>query len=743
MPDKDTNKFISRRGFLIKSGWVAAGLTVTAIVSYPYVRAALPALPTFSDPELEDAFAWIQVLPGGRIRFYCPRMEMGQGASLGLSQVVAEELNIDQSQIECVVPDTDQTPPFKMTVGSESISYFFNPVSYGAALLRERLRNMAAQQAGVAPDQIQDGQGGFILPDATRLDYAMLVPSAPVVLSASDIPASQADLPRYALQRKGKFQSIGRGWKHPELEEIVTGKTVYSRDVTVPDMVYGQIIRPPAFAARLQSVDASAAEAMPGVIKVVIDQGNNFVGVVTGNPFILAAAIEACEVRWQAGEDLNQDQIDAELDVERLRAEDDFEHTLVQDGSIDAGRNTARHRLAARYDTPFAAHAAMEPRAGVARVSKGKVEIWCGSQDPFFVQRQIAKLLGRAVEEVVVYSHRMGGGFGGRIPCQAAEEAALLSAAVERPVRVLWDRETEFQNNYLHPAFSHYIDAGVTETGKISHWQHDFVSAPIATGPVPNNIAWAVDMVVADFGTSRGSIAPYFMENRHTRYSDIRTAVPIGAWRGLGAAPNAFAIESMMDELAAKAGIDPVEFRLLNLPPRAKRLAQVLRQVAGIAKWGQPVATDTGRGVACAVYKDETAAAVIAEVHIDHEARKLQVTKTWCVQDCGLIINPNQVENMIMGNIVWGCSMALKEQITIAAGSVEENNFDGYELLRHAESPEMTVALVDSDAAPVGVGESALGPVAPAITNAVFAATGRRARRLPVNYDTVFSDTNS
>ena len=729
---------INRRSFLKKTGWVAAGVTVTAVVSYPAVRAALPALPTFADPALEDGLAWVQALPTGNIAFFCPRMEMGQGATLGLSQVVAEELNVSQSQVTCILPDTDQSAPFKMTVGSESISSFFDPVSFGAARLREALRGLAAVSAGLAPDQITDGRGGFVLPDGTTLSYGAIVPSEPLLLTTKDQPDA-AQLPRYAVSRRGNFQAIGQAWKHPELEAIVTGQAVYSRDVTVPGMVYGQVVHPPVFGARLQSVDLRAAQVLPGVVTVV-DRQADFVGVVTDDPFALPQAVEAVTARWEMPDGINQDTIDARLDVEALRAANDFEHELAAAGDISAGRRSAQHQVGARYDTSFAAHAAMEPRAGVAWVRKDKVEIWCGSQDPYYVQKRVAKITGHASDDVVVHTHRMGGGFGGRIVCQASEEAARLSAAVGRPVRVQWDRETEFQSNYFQPAYAHFINAGVAADGTISHWEHDLVSSPIIFGSLPETVGWALNKVKVDFGTVRGSAPPYRLANQRIRFSNILTNVPTGAWRGLGAAPNAFAIESMIDELAATAKIDAIAFRLHNLPEEGERLAQVLRRVADIANWGQPVEADTGRGVACAVYKGETAVAVVVEVRVDHAAAKVLVTKAWCAQDCGLVVNPNQVESLVMGNIIWGCGMALKEKITIDDGAVEESNFDAYQILRHHEAPEIVVSLVGSDAAPVGVGEPAIAPVAAAVANAVFAATGRRVRRLPMSYESVFSD---
>lgn len=734
-------KSTSRRNFLKKSGWVAAGITVAGFGTYRVVRANMPALPTFDDPGATDGLAWVQALADGRIRFFCPRMEMGQGAGLGLSQVVAEELNIDQSDIDCILPDTDETPPFQMTVGSQSIVNFFDPVSWGAAQLREALRRLAVQKSGLLLHQIKDGRAGFVLPDGTTLGYGALVPTAPVVVSSDQLVPDDA-LPRHALIGAGKHQAIGQSWRHPDLEAIATGQMTYARDVSIPDMAYGAAIYPPSFGARFIKADAAKARAIPGIIGVDVDTDDGFVGIVADNPFVLADAIEALNAQWQSDATLNQAGTDPHFDVEKIRTDDDFDHTLLSSGDLGSGRQNARHRFAGRYDTPYMAHAAMEPRSGLVWVRDDKVEVWCGTQDPYFVQKRVAKIVGREVDDVVVHTHRMGGGFGGRVPCQASEAAARLSATFNRPVRVQWDRETEFQNNYFQPRFSHYIDAGVTAEGTISHWDHDVVSSSILTGLMPNFLGKVIDMAKADSGTVRGIIPQYAMSDRRIRYSAVRTPVPVNAWRGLGSAPNAFAIESMMDELAIKAGIDPLQFRLQNLPSGSGRLANVLHRVAEISGWGKPTPPDIGRGLACAVYKDETAVAVVVDVQIDHTARELRIVRVWCAQDSGLVLNPHQVESQIKGNIIWGCSMSLKEQITFAAGRVVQDNFHLYEPLRQSSSPAVTVALVVPAAtAPSAVGEAALPPVPAAIANAIFAATGRRNRRLPMTYENTFAET--
>lgn len=731
----------TRRGFLKTTGWVAIGVTATVAVSYPVWRKGIPALPTFEDPDPLHGIAWVQIVPGGRVRFFCPRMEMGQGATLGLSQIVAEELNVDQDQIDCVLPATDQVQPFRMTVSSESISLFFDPVSLSGARVRETLRRLAAKEFGVGTELVRDAHGGFGLPGERIVFYADLVPSEPLV----DDTDEQSP-PRYARTRTGQFRVIGQPWKHPELKSIVTGTAPYSQDFYIPGMVYGHVFHPPAIGANLRQIDSREAGAMPGVSVISVDKGNGFVGpvkftaLVAETPVLLATARGAVDLDWDLPEQPDQRQPDEELDVARSRKTDNFEHVLRDHGQIETGAELAKHVLTSRYDTPFAAHAAMEPRAAVAWARPGGIEVWCGTQDPFFVQKRVALLTGRDPDEVLVHPLRMGGAFGGRIRCQAAEEAALLSVETGKPVRIQWDRETEFQSNYFHPAFSHLISAGVTASGEISHWDHDFVSSPIATGPMPENVAWFMDKAMADFGTSRGSLPPYRFASHRTRYSDIRTKVPVGSWRGLGAAPNAFAIESMMDELASLAGRDPLEFRLTHLPPERATMVSVLKRVAQMSDWGTAEKPGHGKGIACAEYKDETPVAVVAGVFIDHDARVIRVTGIWCAQDCGVVVNPDQVEALVEGNIVWGCSMALKEQITFDRGRVEQVNFHTYDILRQDECPEISVQLMLSERDPAGVGEAAFGPVAPAIANAIFAATGQRVRRLPVQYDSIFPD---
>ncbi len=741
MSETNAPTSLSRRRFLKRTGWAAVGLTVVAAGSYPLVASAVPVLPSLADPDPGDGLAWVQMLPDGRARFFCPRMEMGQGASLGLSQAVAEELNLAQDQIDCVLPDTSEIPPVKMTVGSESILMFLEPVARGAATLREMLRQHAAEASGVAAADLVDAPGGFMGPDETVLDYADLVGATPVIVSVeAEKPATL-----YSMAPGRTPTAIGQSWSHPELLDIVTGKTTYSRDVIIPNMLHGAVVHPPVFGARIAEIDDSAARKLPFVVSVVADRRGNFAGVVTDNPFKLKEALEALQVEWETPGVPTQAQIEQQFDVDKHRAEEGFDHVVADTGDVDAAQARAAIRIQARYDTSFLAHSPMEPRASVVWVRPGRTEVWCGTQDAYFVRGRVAGITGQDQEQVIVHPHRMGGGFGGRLQCQPSEEAARLSQAVGRPVRVQWDRETELGHNSFQPIYSHSIDAGVAPGGRLTHWQHDFVSSPIIFGPMPELLGegWLasgavglMDRFVPDMGSARGAVAPYQAADKRIRFASVRSPLPTSAWRGLGAAPNAFAIECAMDELAHAAGVDPLQFRLGNLAGADARLADVLSKAAEMAGWPRDPGPDRGLGIAAAVYKDKTPVAIVAEVHIDRDLEEIRPTHFWCAHDCGRVVNPDQVRNLIEGNVVWGCGLALKERITVEDGAISETNFHLYEPLRHSEAAKVEIALIEPPAAPpVGVGESALPPVAPALANAVFAATGQRLRRLPMSFD--------
>lgn len=720
---------LTRRQFLERTGWLAIGSTAISSCSW------MPIMPTFSAPDLEETLVWVQALPNGRIRFFCPKSEMGQGITTGLAQIVAEELNVETAEVEVVVPNTDQIPPATMTVGSQSVRELFEPLSNAAALLRETLRERAAREEGLDSSALRDGRGGFLTPDGRAIGYGQIVGVAELLEADPRRNGAMAGtLRRYALDPPaGECRQIGQRPRTAGLEAIVTGREVYSRDVVVPGMVHGRVVRSPRLRGKLGAVESAGALELSDVLDVVIDRDRNRVAVLAKNPFVLDRAVEALEVEWQGGEQRSQDDLDAELDVDRNIAGDGFEHTLLEEGDPEAAARRAVRTLHVRYDTSFMAHAAIEPRSGVVSVTEDRVEAWTASQDPWYMRSVLARTTGRSTGDVIVHNHRIGGAFGGRMLCQATEEAAWLSAGCGRPVRVQWTREDEFRDNYFQPPFSHRIDSGVTEDGRISHWVHDYTAGPILTGStmVPDHLLWAVDLF-EDPGSHQNVIPPYEVRDRRIRYSDVRLPVPTGAWRGLGAAPNTLAVEAAMDELAELAGADPIEFRLGHT--RDPRLAGVLREVARISNWGGPVAPHRGRGVAATFYENATYVAVVIEVEVDPGSSRVRPVRAWCAHDCGRVINPDQVEAQVEGCIAWGCSMALFERVTLEGGGIGVENFHHYPILRQEQSPEIEISLVENPThPPTGAGEPAIAPTPAALINAVYAATGQRIRRLPIS----------
>ncbi len=721
---------LSRRQFLIRSGGVIGGLTLLTSC-----QSLLPAFPSLSDPADAENLLWVQLRPDGQIGFYCPRMEMGQGTALGLSQIIAAELNLTQDRIQASLASTADLPAYKMTVGSEGISLFSGPVAKAAALLRETMRRRIAAKHNLKPEQLIDAPAGFKTNEGRFMDYRFALEGGPAIYTDTDLNGLT---PTLYSQRKDQVSPMGERWAHPDIQSIVTGQMQYSRDILLPGTLFAGVFRAPFIGAMLDIVDWKEIAASPEIFETLEFRDHNFAALTTKNPAALKAAMEQVHVTWRRDSetpplDPTSDWLKPLNETEEI----DFEHLLFENGQIKSKLPKNEIELTARYQTPYAAHAQIEPKSATASATTDKIEIWCGTQDPYFVRARIAKLTGRAEEDIVVHPMRMGGGFGGRVYCPAAEEAALISNKIGHPVRVQWERADEFQNSYFQAPFSHQITARADQRGKITQWQHDFISSPIITGLVDDKLSWAVDMFVADKGTARGALSPYQFNNQRVRYSDTRTDIRVGAWRGLGSAPNTFAIESMINELASDADIDPFDIRLRNLPKSEKRLAKVLTELRDFCNWDAPTPSGgRGMGIAASIYKGVTRAAVAVEALVSPDHSEIKISRIWCVQDSGRVINPDQVENQIAGNMIWGCSMTLKERLNFSAGKSSADNFDTYEILRHSDAPDIKIKLIDpfhSD--PSAVGEAALPPVPAAIAQAIYRASGKRQRQrqLPIS----------
>ena len=716
---------LSRRAFLARTGWLAGGVTVLATTGCSLI----PPLPTFGTSDDADSVTWVQLQSDGRIRFWVPRAELGQGISTGLAHIVAEELGVGVAEIDCHHQSTAIQAPCQMTVGSQSMENYRAVTARAAARLREVLRSRAVARAGGAPADWSLGAGEWVSPSGERLAFAQLVDTKEATVLAEPI---DGPLELLSARPAAELSVVGKPAPGANLERIVTGAETYSRDVRVPDMRYGQVAKPPQLGAVMGRFNRAAAEAVAGVEAVV--EFESEVGVVALTPHAAAQGIAALDVQWQPLTDAERDAADRPVDIDEAIASGELDHEPIDEGSIARGREASVETVSLRYDSPMVAHAAMEPRSAVASVityADGKTlcEVWSGSQDPWLVQDLVSRATGLSRENTIVRNHRVGGAFGGRVMCQAAVEAAWLSAAVRQPVKVQWSREDEFRHNYVGPPYSTRIDAGIDSTGHIAFWHHRAIGAPILTSSlfVPSALTWVADQI-PDPGTRRGLAVPYRFENHLTEFADRRLAMPTGPWRGLGAAPNTFAIECAMDELALAAGRDPIAFRLAHLdnPRLATCLTTLARQIdLDAATAGESV------GIAAAVYKGVTFLAVAARVAVD--SGKPRVTQLVCVHDCGQVVSPDQVRAQIEGNLVWGIGMALSEAFEVRGGIGASDNFDRYALPRQADVPDMQITLINSDEPSSGAAEAALAPAAAAIANALARSTGDRARRLPLS----------
>ncbi|MEM7253400.1 MAG: molybdopterin cofactor-binding domain-containing protein [Pseudomonadota bacterium] len=713
---------LSRRAFLYQLGVGGGGVSVLTSCSL------VPALPTFGEPDEDDIVSWLQIQPNGRVRFHLPRAEMGQGVETGLATIIAEELNIGLASVDVAYQNTARIPPCQMTVGSQSIENYFALTAQAGAAMRQIMHERAADRAGVPLASVIPITGGFEVSrpkgHAKTLTYARLASPDEVV-----IHKSPANLKTNTNARSHTtFQQIGRDQPALGLVDIVTGTTRYSRDVRIANTHFGMVAKPAVLSAVVLTYDAPAAKRVPGVVAVV-EGPDGQVGVVATTPRAAQRGLDALGVQWKSPS-IAEVQAALKLDVDARIAAGDFEHTPEKSGSIDAGKALARQQLSVRYDVPMMAHAAMEPRAGFAHwrreSGRDRCEVWTGTQDPWLIRALVARVLDMSQDDVLVQNVRIGGAFGGRVMCQATVEAAWLSRGAAVPVTVQWSREDEFQHNYVGPPFSSRIDAGVNHDGRITYWHHRMIGAPVLTSAqfVPSHLRWVTDFI-ADPGTMRGTTLPYAIDHHRLEASDVHIPMPTGPWRGLGAAPNNFAVECAIDELALGAGIDPIDFRILNV--REPRLVNVLRTLRERLPDSR-----ASIGIAASVYKGVTFVGVAARV--SRRGNAVSVDELWCVHDCGLVLSPDQVRAQIEGNLVWGVGMALYESFDIEDAVVSTKNFDRYRVPRNAEVPSIDIELITSAETPSGAGEAAFAPAAAAIANAVARTTGTRTRTLPIRF---------
>ena len=678
--------------------------------------------------------AWLAVATDGTVTLYTGKVELGTGVSTALAQIVAEELDVRVDRVGVIQGDTERTPNQGYTVGSKTIQQGGPPIREAAANARRTLIGLAAARLNVAPEQliVDDGVVGVREEPSRRVTYAELIGGR-----RFENTVNTAASPK----RPSEYRVVGTPVARIDIPGKVTGGPSYVHDLRLPGMLHGRVVRPPTIGATVESVDESSVRDVPGNVRVVREA--NFVGVVAEREEQAIHAAGALKVRWTMSERLPDI---AELHRE-IRAARTTDKTLSARGDAAAAFAGAAKTVSATYEWPFQMHASMGPSCSVADVSDQRATVWCSSQGVFGLRNSLARLLNRPAESLHLVFAEGAGCYGHNGADDVAADAALLSRAVGRPVRVQWMRHDEHAWEPKGPAMVMEARGAIDANGRVVAWEYEVWSPTHSTRPrgdAGDTLAGqllGVPIKAGLIGGDRNARHGYEIENERVMIHWLADApLRVSALRGLGAPQNTFANESFIDELAAAAGADPVDFRLRHL--RDPRAIDVVRAAAKLAAW-QPRAGAAsraegqiarGRGFAYAQYENENAyVAMAADVEVDRRTGVIHVRRVFVAHDCGLVVNPDGVRNQIEGNVIQTLSRTLKEEVRFDRGRVTSLDWQSYPLLRFSEVPEaIEIALIDRrDQPPVGAGEPAACPVPAVVANAVFAATGVRLRRVP------------
>ena len=680
---------LTRRAFLARAG---AGLTVL-----------FRLVPETAAAGGEAGFdAWLRILPDGNVEVYSGKVEYGQGLRTALTQIVAEELTVSPARVAIVMGDTDRVPHDAGTFGSLSIEMLRPPLQAAAAQAASALRARAAVLWSVGATATRLAAGRVLGPDGRVAELGELV--ADVRLVECVDPALSAPRPAAA------YAVVGTSLPRVDGSAKVTGRAVFGTDLRVPGMLHGAVLHPPRAGARIEELDEAAARGAPGVVAVVRD--GDFAGIVAERERQAWAALELLRPVWSAGSAGDEEQIRRRLD----QAAADARTIDAADWTPPAGPPSGV-ACQAVYRTAFLCHATLEPQAALAELRDGAAWVVASTQRPFGVRSEVARVLGLPEAKVHVTVPEIGGAFGRKSAADAAIEAARLARAAGRPVRVVWPRRDDFLMGAYRPATRAELAAELAPDGALERWAFTLSAAGGA-------------------GSDRDAVAFYPARMRQTRYASIDPGVRTGSFRGLGAPMNAFARESFIDELARAAAIDPLRFRLRLVEKPLPRLAAVLRAAAQRAGWvpaAQPRADGTGYGLACCIYRGKTYVAEVAQVRVGAGGRSVRVERVTAAVDCGLVVNPEGLRAQVEGGVVMAASYSLGERVELAEGRMANASYADYPILRMDEAPDVEVVILDQPAEPsVGIGEPGSVPVSAAIANALYDATGRRVRELPL-----------
>lgn len=669
--------------------------------------------------------AWIKIAPDNSVTLMLAKCEIGQGIMTGLPMVLADEADLDWNAIKVVHADLDPEVYGMATGGSGSTASSFTPMRQAGAAARQMLISAAAQRWNVARESCRTSKG-TVYSGSQKASYGELAEAA------SKLPVP--NLKSVSLKNPSEFLYIGKQVPRFEVPCKCDGSAQFGLDVRVPGMVRAVIARSPYYGGKLKNFDASKTKAIPGVIGVVeIPESRGAhsragVAVVAENTWTAMRGRDALVVSWEGARP--EDTTDA-LRQRMQAAANQPGKVLRNDGNATQALANSSNKIEAEYELPFLAHATMEPMNCTVHVRADGAEIWAPTQSPEWIAGAVAQATGLSPKSIVGHTTLSGGGFGRRYQLDFAVEAALVSKAVGKPVQVVWTREDDMRFDFYRPATYHKLSGALDQNNRPIAWHHRLVSTSIRD-------FWGGKSEAQEIGG--GIDMPYAIPNVQFEYAPAATSIPRAWWRSVENSFNGFVVQSFIDELAHAANQDPFEFRMSLLPPGKKlgegedaletdRLRAVMQEAAQRAGWGKPLPKGRARGFA-AHYSFNTYVAQVAEVSVDN--KNVQVHRVVCAVDCGRAVNPDGVKSQMEGAIIYALSAALYGEITIKDGAVEQSNFDDYQIARIFEAPATEVYILTNDKDPTGCGEPGVPPLAPAVTNAIFAATGQRIRKLPI-----------
>ncbi len=674
------------------------------------------------DPNILSPSAYLKIDSNGVVTVIVHRTEMGQGVQTALPMIVAEELEVNWMDVKIEQADADDQYGDQLTVGSRSIRQSFDPFRVAGATAKEMLIIAASVKWGINVSDCY-AHNGFVLNNLNddKFSYGELV------IDAAKLPVPQ----NVKLKDPKDYKIIGKRVKRLDTPSKLYGTAKYGIDIIVPGMVYAAVKHPPTFGGSVQSFDASKSKAIKGVLDVIqISSGVAIIADSTWNAF---KGQELLEVEWIAGPHTNVSS--ASIKNSFLTKLDTEGTEVIKKGDPDNENLHNAGTLNAVYELPFQVHAPMEPVNCVADVKNDQAEIWAPTQNPRGLQADIVrklgfrnifdKILGLKGKDVIVHVTLLGGGFGRKSHSDFGLEAAEISQAIGKPVKLTWTREDDMKHGQFRPASLHNLKGAVDKTGKAVLFSHHVISQSIKAQDTETDPSKFQDFddIVDGAGT------PYSIPNIKISATNVSTPVPVWYWRAVYNSQNPFVVESFIDELAVLAKKDAIEFRLEMLEGDS-RLANVLKIVREKSDWNKKLSQGRGRGVA--VFSGfGSFNAQVAEVTVKNN--KIKLDRFVSVIDCGIIINPDTVEAQMEGAIIFALSAALKGEIIIRNGGIENSNFIDYPILEYGEAPVIETHLVKNDFPVGGVGEVGVAASSPALINAIFNATGKRIRKLPIS----------